>query len=177
MHITGTSTQAERARALRTFTASHSHVEVFLLSMRSAAVGLTLVAASRLFLMEPSLNLAHEAQAFGRVHRYGQTKPVVVTRYVLNGTVEPRIRTMHERDARRSHARLREQGRITGFLERLTPAEGAASSSNASNEVDQTPQQQQALDLPTLKRLLAPADEHEHDAAQGVEMEVEAAGV
>ena len=41
--------------------------------------------------MEPCLNPAVEAQAIGRVHRLGQTRPVVITRMIIENSVESRI--------------------------------------------------------------------------------------
>lgn len=73
VQILGSSSQSERAKALASFTKPGSGVKVFLLSMRSASVGLTLTAASRLFLMEPATSLASEQQAIGRLHRFGQS--------------------------------------------------------------------------------------------------------
>eukprot|EP00478_Filoreta_tenera_P002447 GABV01002533.1.p3 GENE.GABV01002533.1~~GABV01002533.1.p3 ORF type:complete len:106 (-),score=21.74 GABV01002533.1:120-437(-) len=56
-------------------------VSVLLLSAATDASGLTLVAAQRVFLLEPSLNPAVEAQAVNRVHRIGQTRPCFVHRF------------------------------------------------------------------------------------------------
>ena len=39
-----------------------------------AAVGVTLTAANRVYLFEPCLDAATEAQAAGRVHRLGQAR-------------------------------------------------------------------------------------------------------
>jgi SNF2 family DNA or RNA helicase len=44
---------------------------VLLLTARSGAVGLTLTAASHVFLLEPNLNPAVESQAIGRAYRMG----------------------------------------------------------------------------------------------------------
>jgi E3 ubiquitin-protein ligase SHPRH len=51
---------------------------VFLLDIAKQGSGLNLVAASHVFMMEPSLNPAMEMQAIARVHRVGQTKKTVV---------------------------------------------------------------------------------------------------
>lgn len=60
---------------------------VFLLSMRSGAVGINLTAASHVFLLEPCLNPALEEQAIGRAWRMGQKREVVVKRlFVKVGT-------------------------------------------------------------------------------------------
>lgn len=44
--------------------------------------------------MEPSLNPSLEVQAIGRAHRLGQTQPVVVTRFLMAGSVEERIKEL-----------------------------------------------------------------------------------
>ena len=56
---------------------------VFLLSMRSGAVGINLTAANHVFLMEPAFNPALEDQAVGRAHRMGQTRPVTVKKFYI----------------------------------------------------------------------------------------------
>ena len=48
------------------------------MTYRTAAVGITLTAANRVYLFEPSLDPAQEVQAAGRIHRLGQTKEVNV---------------------------------------------------------------------------------------------------
>ena len=45
-------------------------------------------AASKVFLLEPSVDPAIEQQAIGRVHRIGQQRPVTVYRLVTVDTVE-----------------------------------------------------------------------------------------
>jgi hypothetical protein len=64
--------------------ASSSSVQgarAFCTTFATAAVGLTLTAASRVYLLEASLDPAQEAQAAGRIHRLGQTKEVLVRRF------------------------------------------------------------------------------------------------
>ena len=56
---------------------------MFLLSMRSGAVGINLTAANHVFLMEPAFNPALEDQAVGRAHRMGQTRPVTVKKFYI----------------------------------------------------------------------------------------------
>lgn len=41
-----------------------------------------------MFLLEPSLNVAVEQQALARVHRFGQTRPVRIVRFICHDTVE-----------------------------------------------------------------------------------------
>lgn len=90
VHISAGASQAQRARALHAFT-SDPDVSCFVLSMRAAAVGLTLTCASRLVLLEPGLNLADEAQAIGRVHRFGQVRPVRIVKFAIKGSIEEKI--------------------------------------------------------------------------------------
>ncbi|CAM9441093.1 unnamed protein product [Phaeothamnion confervicola] len=75
--------------ALRAFNAEACRV--LMLPVRSGAKGLTLTTASRVFMLEPLLNPADDAQAINRVHRIGQERETVVYRYVVSGTVEERV--------------------------------------------------------------------------------------
>ena len=62
----------------------------------TAAVGVTLTAANRVFLMEPSEDPATELQAAGRIHRLGQTKEVLIKRFAFRNTIEHVIVDLHE---------------------------------------------------------------------------------
>lgn len=64
---------------------------VFLLSIRTGAVGLTLTAASHVYMLEPCLNPALEEQAVGRCWRMGQERPVVIKRLYIQNSVEQNI--------------------------------------------------------------------------------------
>lgn len=65
---------------------------VLLLPLSKGAAGLNIVEATHVFLIEPSLNPAIEAQAVSRVHRISQTKPTFVHRFIVDGSVEDRVR-------------------------------------------------------------------------------------
>ena len=80
----------KRAKALRQFQ-NDPPTTIFLLSMRAGAVGINLTQANRVFLMEPALNPALEAQAIGRVHRLGQKHKVEVLRLIMTESVETRM--------------------------------------------------------------------------------------
>ena len=62
----------------------------------TAAVGVTLTAANRVFLMEPSEDPATELQAAGRIRRLGQTKEVLIKRFAFRNTIEHVIVDLHE---------------------------------------------------------------------------------
>ena len=70
----------------------------------TAAVGVTLTAANRVYLMEPSPDPATELQAAGRIHRLGQTKEVLIKRFAFRNTIEHAIVDLHE-EVRRSASR------------------------------------------------------------------------
>ena len=61
---------------------------IFLLSTRAGGLGLNLVAANTVIFYDHDWNPQADAQATDRVHRLGQTRPVLVVRLVCAGTVE-----------------------------------------------------------------------------------------
>ncbi|RYP68937.1 hypothetical protein DL769_005391 [Monosporascus sp. CRB-8-3] len=63
-------------------------VNVLLMTLGTGAVGLNLAVASRIYLLEPQWNPSVEQQAFGRALRLGQTEQVIITRYIMQDTVE-----------------------------------------------------------------------------------------
>uniref|UniRef100_A0A4W6E0A2 Helicase like transcription factor n=1 Tax=Lates calcarifer TaxID=8187 RepID=A0A4W6E0A2_LATCA len=61
---------------------------IMLLSLKAGGVGLNLTAASHVFLMDPAWNPATEEQCIDRCHRLGQTRKVVVTKFIVKNSVE-----------------------------------------------------------------------------------------
>jgi SWI/SNF-related matrix-associated actin-dependent regulator of chromatin subfamily A3 len=51
-------------------------------------IRLDLTVASRVHLLEPQWNPMAEEQALDRVHRLGQTREVIATRYVVRDSIE-----------------------------------------------------------------------------------------
>ena len=64
---------------------------VLLLPLKTSNHGLSLSGAQRVFIVEPSLVPALEAQATARVRRLDQEEMTFVHRYVTSGTVEHAI--------------------------------------------------------------------------------------
>jgi len=99
---------AERHRTIREFqesvdsvqggasVASSGKAKIFLATMKVGNVGITLTAATRVYLFEPCLDPAMEMQAAGRIHRLGQTKDVLVKRLVYRHSIESAILKVHE---------------------------------------------------------------------------------
>ena len=86
----------QRQEVLRKFR-SDSRIKVILMSLKAGGQGINLVAASTVFLLDPWWNPAVEEQAINRCHRIGQTRPVVVKRFVVRGTVEDNMLVLQER--------------------------------------------------------------------------------
>jgi len=64
---------------------------VFLISLKAGGFGLNLTEADYCILLDPWWNPATEAQAVDRTHRIGQTKTVMVYRFVATGTIETKV--------------------------------------------------------------------------------------
>ncbi|MCT1886838.1 DEAD/DEAH box helicase [Dietzia cinnamea] len=94
-HLDGSTT--DRAGAVGEFT--EGGAQVFCLSLKAGGVGLNLVGADYVFLLDPWWNPATEAQAVDRAHRIGQTRPVLVYRMVARDTIEERVVELQQRKA------------------------------------------------------------------------------
>ncbi|XP_036126752.1 DNA excision repair protein ERCC-6-like [Molossus molossus] len=91
LRIDGTITHlVEREKRINLFQQNKDY-SVFLLTTQVGGVGLTLTAATRVVIFDPSWNPATDAQAVDRVHRIGQKENVVVYRLITCGTVEEKI--------------------------------------------------------------------------------------
>lgn len=89
--LLGSTTVKKRGEAIEAFM-TDPPTRVFLLGAKAGGVGITLTAATHVYIMEPLLNPSLELQAIGRSRRMGQTKPVTVTRMYLKDTIEERVR-------------------------------------------------------------------------------------
>ena len=76
---------------------STSTPTVMLISLKAGGVGLNLVSADYVVILNPWWNPAAEQQAYGRAHRIGQTRPVTVYRFISSDTIEQKINQMQER--------------------------------------------------------------------------------
>ncbi|RXG48817.1 hypothetical protein VDGE_07968 [Verticillium dahliae] len=85
--IDGSVSQAERQEHIDAFN-SDPDFKVFLLSTRAGGQGINLTAADTVILFDSDWNPQQDLQAQDRVHRLGQTKPVVIFRLATKGTVE-----------------------------------------------------------------------------------------
>ncbi|TLX70245.1 DEAD/DEAH box helicase [Labilibacter sediminis] len=74
--------------------------KVFLISLKAGGVGLNLISADYVFLLNPWWNPAAEAQAINRAHRIGQTKNVFVYRFISIDTIEEKIMKLQEQKSK-----------------------------------------------------------------------------
>ncbi|GAB4851966.1 hypothetical protein Ancab_016157 [Ancistrocladus abbreviatus] len=93
--LDGTMTLAARDRAVREFN-TDPEVTVMLMSLKAGNLGLNMVAACHVILLDLWWNPTTEDQAVDRAHRIGQTRPVTVSRITIKDTVEDRILALQE---------------------------------------------------------------------------------
>lgn len=96
---------SQRANNLAAFDSHDSQRDggiALIMDLRLAAHGLTIISATRVYMMSPIWQRSVEAQAIKRAHRIGQTREVYVETLVLEGTLEEEIyrrRELSEEDA------------------------------------------------------------------------------
>ena len=96
--LDGKLSQPARASVLKRF-AARDGPRILLLSLRAGGVGLNLVSAQTLYLLDPWWNPAVEEQAVNRIHRIGQRYPVRIKRFLVQDSVEERILELQKRKA------------------------------------------------------------------------------
>ncbi|KAI0513907.1 hypothetical protein KFK09_009939 [Dendrobium nobile] len=93
--LDGTMSLNARDKAVREFN-NDPEVTVMLMSLKAGNLGLNMVAACHVILLDLWWNPTTEDQAIDRAHRIGQTRPVTVTRLTIKDTVEDRILALQE---------------------------------------------------------------------------------
>ncbi|XP_050731244.1 transcription termination factor 2-like [Eriocheir sinensis] len=91
LYITGKTSVKDRAAIVDDFNLNARSPQVLLLSLATGGVGLNLVGANHLFMLDMHWNPQMEAQACDRIYRVGQTKPVMIHRFIVENTVEKKI--------------------------------------------------------------------------------------
>ncbi|CAI9097082.1 OLC1v1033389C1 [Oldenlandia corymbosa var. corymbosa] len=93
--LDGTMSLAARDKAVKDFN-TRPEVTVMLMSLKAGNLGLNMVAACHVILLDLWWNPTTEDQAVDRAHRIGQTRAVTVTRLTIKDTVEDRILALQE---------------------------------------------------------------------------------
>ncbi|KAH3853552.1 hypothetical protein DPMN_096079, partial [Dreissena polymorpha] len=98
VRLNGSMNQKSRTEAIEEFSnPCAGSPTIMLLSLKAGGVGINLTAASRVFLLDPAWNPASEEQCFDRCHRLGQTRDVVITKYIVEDSVEERMLQLQEK--------------------------------------------------------------------------------
>ncbi|TYJ56013.1 hypothetical protein B9479_003255 [Cryptococcus floricola] len=96
--LDGTMTREERSKAIDALKYK-KNVEVLLVSTRAGGVGLNLTVASRCYLVDPYWNPSVESQAIDRIHRMGQTRPVVAIKLMIKDSIEEKLDKIQKKKA------------------------------------------------------------------------------
>jgi len=89
--IDGDSSLEQRENHIQEFTKPNSEIFIFLLSTRAGGLGLNLMSADTVILYDSDWNPQVDLQAMDRVHRIGQTRPVLIYRFISENTIEEKI--------------------------------------------------------------------------------------
>ncbi|XP_058195754.1 helicase-like transcription factor CHR28 isoform X2 [Rhododendron vialii] len=94
--LDGTMSITARDKAVKDFN-TLPEVSVMIMSLKAASLGLNMVAACHVLLLDLWWNPTTEDQAIDRAHRIGQTRPVTVLRLTVKDTVEDRILALQQK--------------------------------------------------------------------------------
>lgn len=75
---------------------NNDDIQLFLISLKAGGVGLNLTKADYVIMLNPWWNPQAEKQAIDRAHRIGQTKHVMVYRFITKDTIEEKIERLQE---------------------------------------------------------------------------------
>ncbi|KAG0790672.1 hypothetical protein G6F22_006349 [Rhizopus arrhizus] len=101
--LDGSDSERERVRRIDAFNAPNSKLDVFLLSTRAGGVGINLATADTVIIWDSDFNPYADLQAIGRAHRIGQTKMVLIYRFMTRLSVEERILQMSKKKMALEH--------------------------------------------------------------------------
>ena len=90
VRLDGSTPERDRQNLINKFNRDPSIVG-FLASTKAGGVGINLVAASKLIMLDLSWNPAHDTQAAARIWRQGQLHPVNIYRFFSTGTIEEKV--------------------------------------------------------------------------------------
>ncbi|XP_012938191.1 uncharacterized protein LOC101863187 isoform X2 [Aplysia californica] len=89
--LDGSTSAQDREKLINQFNDPEGRAWMFLLSTKAGCLGINLVAANRVIVVDASWNPCHDCQAICRVYRFGQIKKTYVYRLITDNTLEKRI--------------------------------------------------------------------------------------
>lgn len=115
--LQGSMSPQQRDNTIKYFM-ENTGVEIFLVSLKAGGVALNLCEASQVFLMDPWWNPSVEWQSMDRVHRIGQKRPIRITRFCIEDSIELKIIELQDKKANMIHATINHDD---AAVSRLTP--------------------------------------------------------
>lgn len=97
LRFDGDTALSERRDLIDQFQSEESDINIFIISLKAGNAGITLTAASYVFLIDPWWNSAVEQQAIDRTHRIGQTQNVFAYKLVCKDTIEEKIIALQQK--------------------------------------------------------------------------------
>lgn len=94
--LTGQVAVQKRGEIVDAFNEQGKGPQILFLSLTAGGVGLNLVGANNLILIDSHWNPQLEQQAQDRVYRYGQQRPVRIFKYIVADSIEQRIQALQE---------------------------------------------------------------------------------
>ncbi|PIC50230.1 hypothetical protein B9Z55_001217 [Caenorhabditis nigoni] len=119
--ITGQVLVKDRQERVDSFNQEKGGAKVMLLSLTAGGVGLNLCGGNHLIMVDLHWNPALEQQAFDRIYRMGQKKPVFIHRLVTNKTIEQRVTELQKSKLQLASSIL--DGTATRKMNKLTTAD------------------------------------------------------
>lgn len=105
----------DRSAAIDSF--KDGEAPVFLISLKAGGFGLNLTEADYCFVLDPWWNPATEAQAVDRAHRIGQSRTVMVYRFVATDTIEEKVMELKARKQQLFASVMDGDGELAGALD------------------------------------------------------------
>ncbi|MVN22784.1 DEAD/DEAH box helicase [Mucilaginibacter arboris] len=93
-------------------------LRIFLISIKAGGVGLNLTEADYVFILDPWWNPAVEQQAIDRTHRIGQTKKVIIYKFITKNSIEEKILLLQQQKMHVANTLITTEG---NFIKSLTP--------------------------------------------------------
>lgn len=97
LSLDGTVPVKDRQKIVNEVNDPRSEKRILFLSLTAGGVGLNLVGANHLFLIDLHWNPQLEAQAQDRIYRVGQKKDVFIYKFMCTETVEQRIKALQDK--------------------------------------------------------------------------------
>ncbi|KAF9467257.1 SNF2 family N-terminal domain-containing protein [Collybia nuda] len=111
---------------------------IFLLSSKAGGVGINLIGASRLCLVDSDWNPSHDLQSMARCHRDGQKRPVYIYRFLTAGAIDGNLNISNKAYEIQKHTEKIYQRQVTklGLSNSLMGSDPTSSKSDSFSRKD-----------------------------------------